>query len=71
MFNCNYLKLCEYGDKSDVCRDSIRVFMKALYPLETGSPYLGTYPNSADPVQTPRTSASDHGLQCLLSGISK
>ena len=45
--------------------------MKALYPLEAGSPFSGTYPNSADPVQTPRTSASDHGLQSLLTGISK
>ena len=31
---------------------------------------LGTYANSADPVQMPQNVASELGLHCLLTGIS-
>ena len=31
---------------------------------------MGTYANSADPVQTPQYAASDQGLRCLLTRVS-
>ena len=33
-------------------------------------PILGSYANSADPVQMPQNAASELGLHCLLTGIS-
>ena len=41
------------------------------YPFLDWKPVLGTYANSADPVQTSQNMTSDQGLHCLRPRISK
>ena len=40
------------------------------YPFLTWKLVKESYPNSADPDQTPHHVASDQGLHCLLTGFS-
>ena len=41
--------------------------IKTPAPILDRIPILGTYANSADPVQMPQDTASDQGLLCLLT----